>query len=124
MVICSGAGVVVMLVGSGMVLAIDDRRRRVDSEVDRGLGGRQCPTPASSPAEADANGPNTEDLLRRLELLGVGDRLMLAKQPGVSGAYIKVMYGYDAASEDAFEENLYRRAAVHSIGRLQMILYF
>jgi hypothetical protein len=120
-VICSGVGVVVMLVGSGMVFAIDDRRRL---DGDRGLGRRQCPTPPSTSAEANASRPYPKDLLRRLELLGVGDRLMLAEQPGVSGAHIKVMYGYNAASEDAFEESLYGRAAVHSIGRLQMILNF
>src|SRR5260370_40212761 len=84
MVICSGAGVVVTLVGSGMVFAIDDPRRRLDGEVDRGLRGRQCPTPPSSSAEANANRPNGEPLLRCLELLGVGYRLMPAKQPGVS----------------------------------------
>jgi hypothetical protein len=124
MVIYSGAGVLVTLVGSGMIFAIDDRCRRLDGEVDRGLGRRQCPTPPSTPAEANANRPNGEDLLRRLERLGVGDRLMPAKEPSVSGAYLNVMYGYDdAASEDAFEEHLYHRASVHRADRLQ-ILYF
>ena len=117
MVICSGAGVVVILVGSGMVFAIDDQRRRLDGEVDRGLGGRQCPSPPSTTAEPNANRPNGEDLLRRLELLGVGDRLMPAKQSGVSSAYLKVMCGYDAASENAFEEHLYHRASVHRADR-------
>ena len=48
---------------------------------------------------------------------------MPAKQPGVSGAYLNVVYGYDdAASEDVFEEHLYHRASVRRAGRL--ILYF
>jgi hypothetical protein len=34
--VCSGAGVAVNLVGSGMVFAIDDRRRHLDGEI----GGR------------------------------------------------------------------------------------
>jgi hypothetical protein len=73
LVICSGAGVLVILVGSGMVFAIDDRCRRLDGELRRGLGRQQCPTPPSTPAEANANRPNGEVLLRRLERLAVGD---------------------------------------------------
>jgi hypothetical protein len=42
--VCSGAGVVVMLVGSGTVFAIDDPRRRLDGEVQTRRRARMgCP---------------------------------------------------------------------------------
>jgi hypothetical protein len=50
---------------------------------------------------------------------------MTAKQPGVSGAYLKLMYWYDAAAcENAPEESLDDRAAVHQADRLQSVLHF
>jgi hypothetical protein len=89
----------VMIVGSGMGLGIDDHRRlfrrRVERGFDRlGLGrGRQLPKPLATTTKAIPTGDDAELFLGGPELLADGDRLSPSSRSALALTSRSVRYG-------------------------------